>query len=72
MSESASTGSHSPRPSSDQAASTSSSQKTKKSGKSKKNNEPKCFTLSKDDIKYLTTNTRYEEKEIRLIYFNLL
>ena len=41
-----------------------SSSKSKKS-KTKKKSGKGGYSLNKDDIRYLTANTRYEEKEIK-------
>ena len=46
---------------------TSATSKMKKAIKKEKKKSSKGgYTLNKDDIRYLTSNTRYDEKEIRL------
>jgi hypothetical protein len=45
-------------------AGSSSSSKTKKSSKKEKK-KSKAYSLNSDDIRYLTANTRYDEKEIK-------
>jgi hypothetical protein len=49
------------------ASSSSRSQKQKSS--KQKSKKEKGYSLDKDDIRYLTQNTRYEEKEIRSVLF---
>jgi len=46
------------------STSPSSSSKAKKSNKKEKK-KTKTYSLNKDDIRYLTANTRYDEREIR-------
>jgi hypothetical protein len=36
-----------------------------KKASNKKDKKKKTYSLNKDDIRYLTANTRYDEKEIR-------
>ena len=54
----------SPKTPSPTASASSASSKAKKSNKKEKK-KSKPYSLNKDDIRYLTANTRYDEREIR-------